>query len=166
MIKYSMIPFVLLIALSCVSTSNIPTEISYEIPDNANVIQLYSSDSPSDFYRTIYRSLASKGFSFAQENADMGTFSTEFKDIGQGTVLKINAFIEESDNGSIAKLRGSWGVTASMGAGITAATGSSLGGTSAEEANWGKSGRYKVAFGEMAVIANKIDNVRIEYLSE
>jgi len=166
MFKYSMILFVLLMVISCVSTSYIPTEVSSEIPDNANVIQIYSSDSPTDFYRTIYRSLASQGFSFSQENEDLGTFSTEFKDIGQGTVLKIYAYIEESGNGSIAKLRGSWGVTASMGAGITAATGSSLAGTSAEEANWGKSGRYKISFGEMAVIANKIDHDRIEYLSE
>ena len=92
--------------------------------------------------------------------------STDFKDIEQGTTLKINVFVEESDDGSIATLRGAWGVTSSFGAGLTAATGSSLGGTSAEEANWGKSGRPKVAFGELAVIANDINHKRLEYVSE
>lgn len=158
--------FLAFLFTSCVTTSNIPTDVSSEIPDDANVIELYSNESPSDFYKTIYRHLASEGFSFAQENADMGTFSTEFKHIGQDTVLKISTFIEESDNGSIAKLRGSWGVTASMGLGITAVTGGNLGGTSAEEANWGKSGRYKVAFGEMAVIAKEIEHDQLEYLSD
>jgi len=165
MLKRSFCFLLLIITVSCATTSNIPTEITSQIVDNSNVIKLYSSNPPSDFYRTIYRSLASQGFSFAQENAEMGTFSTDFKEIGQGTVLRINLFIEEFENGSVATFRGLWNVTASMGFGISAATGGSLGG-SAEEANWGKSGRPKIAFGEMAVIANNIDHVRIEYLSE
>tara|TARA_R110002124_G_scaffold46903_2_gene140216 strand:- start:343 stop:807 length:465 start_codon:yes stop_codon:yes gene_type:complete len=152
--------------VSCVSTKNIPTNISSEIPDDANAIKLYSDNSASKLYSDIYKSLAQKGFSFAQENKDMGTISTDFKDIEQGTTLKINVFVEESDDGSIATLRGAWGVTSSFGAGLTAATGSSLGGTSAEEANWGKSGRPKVAFGELAVIANDINHKRLEYVSE
>lgn len=165
MVKRILLFLLLIITVSCVTTSNIPSEISSQITDNANVIKIYSSTPPSDFYRTSYRSIASQGFSFAQENDEMGTFSTEFKEIGQGTALRINVFIEESESGSIAILRGLWNVTASTGFGIAAATGGSLGG-SAEEANWGKSGRPKIAFGEMAVIANNIDNMRIEYLLE
>lgn len=42
---------------SCVTTSNIPTEVSSEIPDDANAIEVYSNESSSDFYKTIYISL-------------------------------------------------------------------------------------------------------------
>lgn len=75
-------------------------------------------------------------------------------------------FVEKNNNGSKATLRGSWNVTSSMGAGITAATGASLGGTSAERASWDQSGRPKVAFGEMVVIAKEIEHDQLEYLSE
>ena len=167
MLKRSPILFLLIITfISCVTTSNIPTEVSSEIPDDANAIKLYSNESSSNFYKTIYKTLASKGFSISQENSDMGTISTGFKDIEQGTTLKINVFVEEAESGSVATLRGLWGVTSSTAAGLTAATGSNLGGSSAEAANWGKSGRPKVAFGEMAVIANEIDHEQLEYLSE
>lgn len=155
-----------LLFTSCVTTSNIPIEVSSEIPDDANAIELYSNETSADFYETIYKHLASKGFSISQENSDMGTLSTEFKEIGQETTLKMDVFVEESENGSKATLRGSWGVTTSMGAGITAATGSSLGGTSAERASWDQSGRPKVAFGEMAVIANDIEHQQLEYISD
>lgn len=151
---------------SCVTTSNIPTEVSSEIPDEANAIELYSTESPSDFYKTIYQHLASEGFSISQENSEMGTLSTGFKEVGQETTLKIDVFVEKFDNGSKATLRGSWNVTSSMGAGITAATGASLGGTSAERASWDQSGRPKVAFGEMAVIAKDIEHQKLEYISD
>src|SRR5680860_798897 len=111
MFKRTLIFLFLTIIVSCVSTKNIPTNISSEIPDDANVIKLYSDNSASKLYSDIYKSLAQKGFSFAQENKDMGTISTDFKDIEQGTTLKINVFVEESDDGSIATLRGAWGVT-------------------------------------------------------
>jgi hypothetical protein len=166
MFKRTSIFLLLTFVVSCVSTKNIPTSISSEIPDDANAIKLYSNNPASKFYSDVYKTLAQKGFSFTQENKDMGTISTNFKDIGQGTTLKINVFVDKSDTGSVATLRGAWGVTSSFGAGLSAATGSSLGGTSAEEANWGKSGRPKVAFGEMAVIAKEIDHNQLEYLSK
>ena len=163
--KATFVLFVLILS-SCVTTSNIPTEVSTEIPDDANAIELYSNDSPSDFYKTIYQHLASEGFSISQENSEMGTLSTGFKEVGQETTLKIDVFVENNDNGSKATLRGSWNVTSSMGAGITAATGASLGGTSAERASWDQSGRPKVAFGEMAVIAKDIEYQQLEYISD
>jgi len=167
MYKYSSTFFFIAILLtSCVTTSNIPTNISSQIPDDANAIKLYSNGSSSNFYKTIYKSLAKRGFSISQENEEMGTLSTGFKDIDQGTTLKINVFVEKNDNGSVATLRGLWGLTSSMGAGLTAATGSSLGGTSAESANWGKTGRPKVAFGQLSVIANDIDHEKLKYISE
>ena len=163
--KATFVLFTLLLT-SCVTTSNIPTEVSSEIPDDANAIELYSNESSSDFYKTVYQHLASEGFSISQENSEMGTLSTGFKEVGQETTLKIDVFVEKGNNGSKATLRGSWNVTSSMGAGITAATGASLGGTSAERASWDQSGRPKVAFGEMAVIAKEIEYQKLEYISD
>ena len=164
--KRSPIWLVPLLLAGCVTTSNVPTEITEAIPRDARVIKLYSDQRPAEYYRTIYRALAGQGFSMRQENADMGTFSTDFKEIGQETTLRINAFLEESPTGSVAPLRGQWGVTASMGAGLSAAMGANLGGTSAEDADWGDSDRPKAAFREMAVIASSIPHQRLEYSAE
>ncbi|MEX1011062.1 MAG: hypothetical protein WDZ29_03290 [Balneolaceae bacterium] len=150
---------------SCVTTSNIPTEISSGIPDDANVINLYSTESPSDFYTTIYRHLASRGFGFTQENPEMGTLTTDFIPIDKGYSLQINIFIDEIENESVASLRGKWGFTRTRGAIASTLTGGNFEG-SAEFIRWGGDSNMKYIFGEMAVIANKIEHQRLEYISD
>ena len=153
-----------LLVAGCVTTAHVPPEIARRIPNDAVAIKLYSNESPADYYRTIYRGLVSDGFGISQENQEMHTLATDFKEIGQGTTLKISVFVDDWEGGSVATIRGKWGVTASFGAGVSAATGANLGGTSAEEATWGSSGRPKAAFGEMAVIATKLPHERLEYV--
>jgi hypothetical protein len=155
-----------LFILSCVSLSHIPREITQDIPKGSKLIKLYSGDSVEAYFKRIYRALAAAGFSIKQENKEMGTLSTDFKDIGQGTTLKIVAYIEEYNSGSVATLRGEWGITSSTAAGLSAGFGVEVGGSTAEEAVWSGSGRPKLAFGELAVIANRIEHERIEYSNE
>jgi hypothetical protein len=148
----------------CVTTSNVPTDIADDIPEDARSIRLYSNQNPAEYYRIIYQSFVRSGFSIAQENGEMGTFSTDFKEIGQGTTLRINVFVEETTSGSVATMRGQWGLTATMAAGFSAALGASTAGATEEEANWGSSGRPRSAFGAMAVLAADIPHTRLEYV--
>jgi len=159
-----LIPFLAL--TGCVSASHIPPQITQDIPKDAKLIRLYCAESPDACFGNVYRTLAAAGFSIAQENQQMGTLSTDFKDIGQGTTLKVTAFLEEHDSGTIATLRGQWGITSSTAAGLSAGMGVNVGGSTAEDAVWGGSGRPKVAFGELAVLANKIEHNRLEYAKE
>lgn len=155
-----------LLLAGCVSTSNVPDEIASGITSDARAIALYSDESPNDYYRAIYRSLAARGYAFEQENQDMGTMSTAFKEIGQGTTLKINIFVDEAEGGSMAMLRGQWGVTAEMAAGLSGGFGTSVAGGAANDAKWNDIGRPKAAFGELAVIANDLPHTNLEYKSD
>lgn len=151
---------------SCVTTSAIPPEISAAIPRDARAVRIYSDQSAADLYRAVYQSIAARGFAVAQENQQMGTLSTQPKDIGQETTLSITIFVQDTTGGSMATLRGHWGVTAAMAAGLSAGFGASPAGGTADEARWGGMGREKVAFGEVAVIADGIPHTRLVYLSQ
>lgn len=150
----------------CVTSSFVPDDIARGIPDGAKAIKLYSASSTDALYRDVYRELVRRGFGITQENEDMGTFSTDFNDIEQGTMLQVIVFVEDSDEGSVATMRGKWGIDATMAAGISAAAGAGVGGGGAEDAEWGASGRPGAAFGQMAIIASEIPHTRIEYERE
>lgn len=146
-----------LLFAGCVS-SNIPKELADEIPKGAKAIKLYSVATPEELYRSIFRKLAADGFSIENENQEMGTLSTGYKDVGQQTALRINVFVDEAAAGSVALFRGEWAVTSSM------ATAYGGGGTSADAAEWGKTGRPSVAFGAMALFVEQIPASKVEYL--
>ena len=164
--KKYIIPTVLVVLTACVSSTTVAPEIANQIPPDANIINVSSELTKGELYTVIYRNLAQKGFSFTTENQEMGTLTTGFKDIGQGTVLSMNIFIDDTDEGSRAIVRGSWHVTASTGFGLSAMSGGASAGQTGERADWGSSGRPKLAFGEMAVIMNSLQNVRVEYFAE
>ena len=138
----------------CVSASTVPPERARTIPSDARAIRLYSDQSTADYYQAVYRSLVARGFGIAQENQQMGTLSTQTKDIGQNTLLKLTVYVQDTTGGAVATLRGQWEVTAEM-----------LFTGGASEARWGAAGRSKRAFGEMAVIANEVPHTRMEYIS-
>ena len=148
-------PLCLVLGLAaCVTASTVPPELARTIPNDARAIRLFSDQSPADYYQTVYRSLVSRGFGIAQENQQMGTLTTQTKDIGQETLLKLIVYVQDTAGNSVATLRGQWEVTAAM-----------LFTGGASEAHWGGAGRAKRAFGEMAVIANVIPHTRTEYIS-
>jgi hypothetical protein len=150
---------------ACVNTANVPSGLAQAIPSDARAVRLYSNQPAADYYRVIYQSVAARGFAIAQENQQMGTFSTQPRDIGQETTLKVTVFVQDTSGGSVATLRGQWGVTAAMAAGLSAGFGANPAGGTADEAHWKGSGRPKTAFGELAVIADAISHTRIEYLT-
>src|SRR2546430_5775918 len=123
---------------ACVSASTVPPELARTIPNDARAIRLFSDQGATDYYQTVYRSLLARGLGIAQENQQMGTLTTQTKDIGQNTLLKLIVYVQDTAGGAIATVRGQWEVTAQM-----------LFTGGASEAHWGGAGRTKRAFGEM-----------------
>lgn len=145
---------------SCVTASTVPGRIANEIPNGATAVVIYSA---SDCYAALYRHLAGAGYAFEQENAEMGTLKTAPRAIGQGTTIIVNAYSEDADGGCRTTLRGVWGITQEMAVGLGVAAGASVAGGTSDEAKW-SIGRPRRAFGELAMIAEAVDHVRIEYL--
>ncbi len=109
------IPLCVALSVSaCVSASTVPPELARTIPSNARAIRLFSDQPTAEYYRTVYRSLVAQGFGIAQENPQMGTLSTQTKDIGQNTLLKLTVYVQDTTDGAVATLRGQWEVTAEM----------------------------------------------------
>lgn len=154
----------LLLLAGCVSASQmVAPEVAESIPPNAEVIRVYSTLPASDLYTTLYRSLALEGYEITSSNDQMRTLSTGYRDIGQYTTLKVNALVEQAESGSVAVLRGMWGVTGSFASGLSAATGASVGADVGEPARWTKNNRAGVAFGVLATFAESLPHERIEY---
>lgn len=147
---------------ACVTT-DIPDDLAGEIPDGATAIEVTSSQTPSDYYRTLFRELRRNGFTISEDNAEMLSMTTGFREVGQETTLQVSVFVEESPSGSRAVIRGRWGITTTMAAAASAATGGSVSGGSAERAEWDGSGRSKAAFGEMAEIVRGFPHQDLEY---
>ncbi|SRR6266496_5240618 len=107
------IPLCVALSVSaCVSASTVPPELARTIPSNARAIRLFSDQPTAEYYRTVYRSLVAQGFGIAQENPQMGTLSTQTKDTGQNTLLKLTVYVQDTTDGAVATLRGQWEVTA------------------------------------------------------
>src|SRR2546430_10240932 len=81
---------------ACVTSSSVPPEIAQTIPSDARAIRLYSDQAAADFYRTVYQSVVARGFGIAQANQQMGTVSTQAKDIGQETTLRLIVFVQDT----------------------------------------------------------------------
>lgn len=151
-----------LLLSSCVTTE-IPDDLAAEIPDGATAVELTSGQPPSDYYRTLFRELRRKGFTISEDNAEMLSMTTGFREVGQETTLQVSVFVEEIPSGSRAVIRGRWGITTTMAAAASAATGGSVSGGSAERAEWDGSGRSKAAFGEMAELAQDFPHQELKY---
>ena len=153
-----------LLALEACVTANIPQSVADLIPENATAIRLYAEQAPAEYFTALYRSIATEGFRMAQSDNAMGTLATEAKDIGQGTTLRLDLVLSASGGGSVAVLRGEWGFTATMAFAFSGALGASTAGGGAEAADWGKTGRPRAAFGELAMIASRLPHARLEYV--
>jgi len=153
---------ILFLASGCV-TSKIPDPVASEIPEGSTEIVLQSDSSAGSYYDVVYRGLAREGFSFENQDDDRRTLTTGFREVGQETALQISVFVEEMGNGSQAILRGKWGLTNTMSAGVSAGVGANVSGGSAEQAAWGERGRPEVAFGEMVMIAREIPHSELVY---
>ena len=169
--KLRMASLAFLIMLSgCVSArTTIPADVADQIPLDANVIRLYSDTAPSDFYRSLYRETVARGYEIAESNNEMLTFSTAYRNTVQETTVALSIFVADRDGGSMAIMRGRWGVSASVAGALGATFGTSVEKEVGEMAKWKPRERSGIAFGQIAVLADQIAHnldARLEYAQE
>jgi hypothetical protein len=167
--RYATLSLALVLCLlltGCVNAgAGLSPETQEQIPDGANVIRLTSDRAPSEYYDALYQELARKGYEITQSDEEQNTLSTAPKTSGQETTLALRLFIDERDSegGSLALLRGRWGVSGSMAAGMGAAFGAGMDKNMGEPAVWKQNHRAGVAFGQLVKTAQDLPHQQISY---
>jgi len=162
--RYAVLLIAILLLTGCVSTSStVSDKVAEDIPEGATSVVVTSTSSPGTLYESLYQTLTTNGYPIQDSNNEMRTVTTGFKEVGQETTLSINATVQEHESGARAVLRGQWGVTGSMAAGLSAATGGSVGKNVGETAEWKPRNRAGVAFGALASFAQELPHKAIEY---
>jgi hypothetical protein len=159
-----LLPALLLILAGCSTTQQLPPELAARIPDGANVITLYSDQSPTTFLAALRDALAVQGYQLDSTNARSGMVVTQFKPLSRESALRIIAFVAQRGTGSAARFWGHASASTTFGYTLT----QSLGGVEsgeAERAAW--SGSYsRTAFGALALFAERLPHTEITYLKE
>lgn len=94
--------------IGCVSQDFVPADQAVRIPANADKVVAYSAQPPQDLYAALYKTLILDGHRISSENKDMMMLSTEGKDIGESTTVRLTVVVEKTDAGSKATIKGDW----------------------------------------------------------
>ena len=135
------------------ASTDIPTRISSQIPNNANLIQLVSRMPVHDFKQEIIKIIKTEGFQIETDDKSTQNITTNFKKIDQETSLKIEVKIEEQDNSTLATLKGKAGFYF-------------LDKKRAIESVWCKLKTRRKTFGKLAVIASKMNYDKIKFTQQ
>ncbi|GIV82737.1 MAG: hypothetical protein KatS3mg051_2091 [Anaerolineae bacterium] len=160
-----LLPAILL--AGCVSISQgLDPDLAASIPQGASAIRLYSSEPPDDYYTYLSRALIDQGYVITQSDPTLRVLTTDYREVGQATTLSITVAVDPHEEGSVATLRGRWGVTGSFAAGLGASVGASISPEVGETAIWKKYNRGGVAFGAMAALARTLQHTAMEYVTD
>jgi len=163
--RYITFALAAILLVGCVSASEELTAGQKEsIPYEASVVTIKSDVTPDLLYNKIYQELGMRGWGF-QSSDPQRSITTTAKPVGQETTLKVQVYIHQEEGDTIAKLRGAWGVTSSMAAGISAGTGASFSGGATNKAKW-TMGRPKRAFSMLVDIAHSAAVGNVSYDKE
>lgn|GEM_PF-2106918 len=135
------------------ASTNIPIRISSEIPNNANLVQLFSKMPISDFKQEIIKKLKVEGFKIETDDKTSRNIATNFTKIDQETSLKIEVKIEELDNSTLATLKGKAGIYV-------------LDKKRSIESVWCKLKTRRKTFGKLAVVASKMSYDKIKFTQQ
>jgi len=148
----------------CVSTGDlVDDDVTRKLSNGNERISYHYPGERSALYDKIYEALLRDGFRIDQENEKRGHISTQGKDVGQSTMLRMQIFIEDDgENRSMANFRAQYkpGADAEMGAqafsGLTVDA-------DYEKAVWGNSGRPERAYAYMyKFVIGLFENTRRE----
>lgn len=141
---------------SC-GSKRMPEHLLSKIPNNANAIELYSTEDSEEFYELIFKKLDDLGFEIEHSYDEQKKITTEFRAIDSETTLKIHVFVKDTRHGSVAQFDGKWSSDSFTNAIFN---GNKGGGSTAK---WSR-GASKDAYGAMAVVADKIEHASIQFL--
>jgi hypothetical protein len=139
---------------ACVSASGVVDENTADrVPRGSNLVRVQYDDPRAQAEEQLLREFARRGIAVQDEEAS--TWTTKPNNIGQETLLLLTVSFLQADGGNTTEvlMRGQWGLTSSMAAGLSAGFGTGgAGGKSTNVAKW-TYGRPKRAFGAVADIA-------------
>src|SRR5699024_3385058 len=92
---------ILLILTGCVNSKDLLTDQQMGIiPEGAERIVYTYDGYKADLYDTIYTALQRDGFRISAENEERSSITTEGKGVGQSTLLRMQVFVEETEEGT------------------------------------------------------------------
>jgi len=153
-----------LIIIGCATTIElIDPEAAAQIPDGAKKVLVSSSMSADSLYQSLYATAVREGFGIKSSNNEMRSFSTEAKDVGGDTYLRMNVIVELKDSISLATINGQWQFGEATQAMQRVLVGYDTTPTW-EDAYWAGAGtKYRMAFAAMVKYAKQIPEIRLEY---
>lgn len=146
----------LLVALlvSCSTASGIlPQEKEEEIPDEANLVIVRSSESPESITEAYETQLEEDDFTFAHRGDR--SLETHPKSVGDRTLLKVEAEAQPTSEGSELLIRGYWGRPSTGAAGALAGVDEDAG-TAEKRAFWVEKGAWGRAFAFLVLTADDL----------
>ena len=155
---------IMFLFISCVTTNTlISPEISQQIPKKATKIILNSNAPADSLFKEIYKTLVIEGYGINNSNNEMLSISTNEKDVGGDTFLRINAFVESIGSTSKATFTGQWKYGSATQSFQQALVGYSTN-PSWQSAMWLEShSKYSIAFAGIVKVVNKVNYAKIEY---
>ena len=158
-----LVMFIFLI-IGCVTTNTlISPEISQQIPQKSTKIIVQSNTTADSLFKEIYKILIVEGYGISNSNNEMLSISTNEKDVGGDTFLRINVFVENENSKSKAILTGQWKFGTATQSFQQALVGYSTD-PSWSSAIWLDSySKCSMAFAGIVKIAQQIKNTNIEY---
>lgn len=148
--------------LASQATTNIPIEISSRIPNQANSIQLFSKIPASVYYNKLFQTLQLMGFDTSNKKEKLNSFSTEFKEFDKKVRLKIDVVVKDLDQKTTAILKGRSGIYFFHDPQYSNERKRNF----SVEAVWNEIKASRDAFGQMAVVANLIEQDKIVFKCE
>ena len=145
--RLSIVLFLLALVTGCASTSGTQDDI----PEGAKEIRVFSEEQPDAMFDILRRHLAAHDYEMEEEDDGDRTLETGFRDVGQGTQLKVRAEVQEAADGSVTVLHAHW---------------ASLGDSEAvEQAAWYPRDASSFAFGELVDIAKALPG-SLDYVTQ
>ena len=145
-----------LVAGGCFSSSVVDS-MTDPIPEGANRVRLHSTLRPAEFFRQIQQGLISQGYRLATIQESACYLTTDSKNVGERTGVRMAITVAETKEGSHATISGEWIPIVAIASTVTG------------EAKWiSKFNRFNEqhAFAAMVVALKKIPHERVEYLTE
>lgn len=157
------------IAVGCASSGPAQTPEADEgglIPEESDVLLLYSRTPPARLFELTYELLLSNGYEVSQSRPEFGFLATDGKPIGEGVVLRVEAAIEEEGGFSVLAVAGAWLPEEEVPSEETGTPGQPPVDAAWRPVQTGPTGRSAYAFEQMQALVETLPHERLERITE